>query len=263
MKKYYWLKIKKDFYKRHDVKIVESMPNGKEYMWFYMKLMMESIDHDGMLRFNDFIPYDAYMLSTITDTNIDIVRGAMSVFQKMNMIEVLDDETIFIEAVTKMIGSESDSAERVRKHREIKSIEIKESKQIEEHKPLTKSQERVIEDIYGKKTLDKIKSKKKRYGKYSNVMLTEAEKKRLESDYPKVDINALIEWFDAYIEEKAYKSKSHNLSIRRWVIDAYSKPKQMNKSGRVETVTDYKNDSVEMSEEELLDLEKQLKELKI
>ena len=29
-----------------------------------------------------------------------------------------------------------------------------------------------------------------------------------------------VDFLDAYIEEKGYKSKSHNLAIRRWVMDA-------------------------------------------
>ena len=77
-KKYYWLKLKKDFFKRHDIQIIESMPNGKDYVLFYLKLLCESIDHDGNLRFSETIPYSEQMLATITNTNIDIVRNAIS-----------------------------------------------------------------------------------------------------------------------------------------------------------------------------------------
>ena len=56
--KFYWLKLDKDFFKRHDIKIIESMPNGKDYILFYLKLLCESLDHDGSLRFNDQIPYN-------------------------------------------------------------------------------------------------------------------------------------------------------------------------------------------------------------
>ena len=44
-KKYYWLKLKRDFFKRHDIRIIEEMPNGKDYILFYNKLLLESIDH--------------------------------------------------------------------------------------------------------------------------------------------------------------------------------------------------------------------------
>ena len=79
-KKYYWLKLKKRFFKRHDIKIVEDMDNGKDYILFYLKLLCESVDHEGSLRFSDSIPYNEKMLASITSTNIDIVRSAMKVF---------------------------------------------------------------------------------------------------------------------------------------------------------------------------------------
>ena len=116
--KFYWLKLKKDFFKRHDIKIVKSMPNGKDYILFYMQLLLESIDHEGALRFSETIPYDENMLSTITDTNIDIVRSAMKIFTQLGMIEVFDDQTIYMCEVSKMIGSETAAAGRKRAQRE-------------------------------------------------------------------------------------------------------------------------------------------------
>jgi predicted phage replisome organizer len=117
-KKYYWLKLKRDFFKRHDIQIIESMPNGKDYVLFYLKLLVESVDHEGALRFNSTIPYNEEMLSTITRTNIDVVRAAMKLFTELQMIEVLDDGTIYMNEVTSLLGSEGWSTERVRRFRE-------------------------------------------------------------------------------------------------------------------------------------------------
>lgn len=121
-KKYYWLKLQKDFFKRHDIKIIEGMPNGKDYILFYLKLLVESISHEGSLRFSDTIPYNAEMLSTITNTNVDIVKAALHIFKQLNMVELLEDETIFMTEIDKMLGSESGSAHRVRKHREQQAL---------------------------------------------------------------------------------------------------------------------------------------------
>lgn len=121
-KKFYWLKLKKDFFKRHDIRIIEAMPNGKDYLLFYLKMMLESIDHEGELRFNELIPYNESMLSTITNTNIDVVKSAMKIFTQLNMIDILDDQTIYMNEVNAMIGNETDSAERVRKFRENKVL---------------------------------------------------------------------------------------------------------------------------------------------
>ncbi len=109
MGKYYWLKLYKDFFKRHDIRIIEGMPNGKDYILFYLKLLVESVSHEGNLRFSDSVPYDEKMLSTLTDTNIDVVRSAVKIFSELNMMEVLDDGTIYMTEVEKMIGAESDA----------------------------------------------------------------------------------------------------------------------------------------------------------
>lgn len=121
-KKYYWLKLKRDFFKRHDIRIIEEMPNGKDYILFYLKLLLESIDHDGTLRFSDAIPYNEQMLSVVTNTNIDIVRSAMKIFTELNMMEVMDDGTFYMSEVNKMIGSavDNDNANRQRRFREKK-----------------------------------------------------------------------------------------------------------------------------------------------
>lgn len=127
--KFYWLKLKKDFFKRHDIRIVEDMPNGKDYILFYLKMLVESVDHEGELRFSDSIPYNEQMLATITNTNVDLVRSAMQVFTSLNMIEVMDDQTIFMSEVQRMIGSavDNDNANRQRRFRERKKEEITES----------------------------------------------------------------------------------------------------------------------------------------
>ena len=83
----------------------------------------------------------------------------------------------------------------------------------------------------------KKKSSKQKYGEYQNVLLTPEEHLNLATDFGSDQRDKAIAFLDAYIEEKGYKSKSHNLAIRRWVIDAVkeneTKPKRY---GRKEPV---------------------------
>jgi hypothetical protein len=83
----------------------------------------------------------------------------------------------------------------------------------------------------------KKKSSKQKHGEYQNVLLTPEEYAKLAEDFGADLRDKAIAFLDAYIEEKGYKSKSHNLAIRRWVIDAVkeneSKPKRY---GRKEPV---------------------------
>lgn len=115
--KKYWLQLRRDFFKRHDIRILESMTNGKEYSLFYMKLMVESIDHYGELRFSETMPYTEEMLATITDTNIDIARSALNALYQLDMIRLKDDGTICIPEVNKLIGFTTVSAEKKQEQR--------------------------------------------------------------------------------------------------------------------------------------------------
>lgn len=120
--KFYWLKLHRDFFKRHDIKVVEAMPNGKDYILFYLKLLVESVDHEGNLRFSDSIPYSAEMLSAVTNTNVDVVKGAIQVFTELGMITILPDSTIYMEEVNRMLGCETKWAEKKRKQRVLPSL---------------------------------------------------------------------------------------------------------------------------------------------
>lgn len=124
VKKYYWLKLQKDFFKRHDIRIIETMENGKDYILFYLKLLCESTSHEGRLRFSDTIPYNESMLSTITNTNIDIVRNAIKIFEELHMIDILDDGTYFMNEVKKLVGSETEWARKKRNYRENANVQI-------------------------------------------------------------------------------------------------------------------------------------------
>lgn len=113
-KKFFWLKLHHDFFNRDEIRIIESQPNGKDYIIFYLKLMLKSINDNGKLLFKDTIPYTAEMLASITNTGIDTVRVAIDAFAKLGLITVLDDGALYMQEVQKLVGSETADAERKR-----------------------------------------------------------------------------------------------------------------------------------------------------
>jgi predicted phage replisome organizer len=126
------------------------MENGEKYLLFYLKLLVESLDHSGNLRFSDTVPYNDKMLSAITGTDIDIVRTAVNVFSELGMMEKQDDGTLFMAQVLVMTGNETEWAGKKREYRKgletdivrtesdkrlelrVKSIELREKKEEEE-----------------------------------------------------------------------------------------------------------------------------------
>lgn len=209
--KYYWLKLKKDFFKRHDMKIVEAMPNGKDYILFYLKLLCESLDHNGSLRFSDLVPYNEFMLSAITNTNVDIVRSAVKLFTELGMMKVLDDGTIFMNEVHKMLGSETEWAEKKRLYRGKKQ-------QLEDNVPSMSDKSIEIRDkkLDIKKTLTNVSAKESRFTPPSLEEVTQYKNER----HSPVDPEAFIDFYQSkgWMVGKN-KMKDWKAAFRNWERD--------------------------------------------
>lgn len=252
-KKYFWLRLKRDFFKRHDIQIVEAMPNGKDYILFYLKLLCESVDHEGNLRFSEQIPYNDQMLSTITNTNVDIVRNAIKIFSELGMIDILDDGTFYMNEVQKMIGTSTQDEHtrestrlRVQAYRERKKqAQIKENRysNITCNGEIEKEKEIEIEkELESTRTP---KEPKQVHGEYSHVRLTSKELNKLCEEYGNQMTNDCITFLDEYIEMKGYKAKNHYLCIRKWVVDAV-KERQAKHAEKPNKVADQLEQSYEM-----------------
>lgn len=116
-KKYYWLKLPRDFFIKHYILILLSKPNGREILLFYIRLMTESIDHNGRLRYSDTKAYTVESLQELTGFPLQTVTEALQICTDLELIVTESDGTIFLPKVLKMIGGESASAERVRRYR--------------------------------------------------------------------------------------------------------------------------------------------------
>lgn len=124
-KKYYYLKLKENFFDSEDIKILESMENGYLYSNILLKMYLKSLKNNGELVFKEFMPYNPKMLATITGHNIDVVEKALVIFKQLGLIEVLDNGTIFMLDVQKYIGQISSEGQRKAEYR----ARIKQAKQ--------------------------------------------------------------------------------------------------------------------------------------
>lgn len=116
-KRYYWLKLKDDFFQQHKIKVLKSLPNGRLYALIYLELMAESTSHEGELRYSKMLPYDTVTLAAVIDEDKDNLEKAIETFERLELAEVLDDGTIYMMEIQKMIGSETGGAERKREYR--------------------------------------------------------------------------------------------------------------------------------------------------
>lgn len=126
-KKYFWLKMPRNFFEKHYIKILRAKDNGNLLVMFYIWMLTESIDHEGRLRYSEDIPYDEEMLAEASGFELQIVTQALQQFSKLQLVITESDGTLFLPKSLKMIGSESASAQRVREYRERKKGKTKTS----------------------------------------------------------------------------------------------------------------------------------------
>ena len=119
-KKYYWLKLKEDFFEEDAIAWIEEQENGKDYCLFYLKLCLKSLKTNGLLIRNVgsmLVPYDAKTLAKITNTELDTVKVAMDIFTKIGLVQILENGEIFISQLQNMVGSETSKAQLMRNKR--------------------------------------------------------------------------------------------------------------------------------------------------
>lgn len=117
-KKYYYLRLKDNFFDSDELKILESMKDGYLYSNILLKLYLRSLKNDGKLVVNDRIPYSANMLASVTGHQVGTIKQALSVFKDLGLIDVLDNGAIYMLDIQNFIGKGSSEADRKREYRQ-------------------------------------------------------------------------------------------------------------------------------------------------
>ncbi|MPM48918.1 hypothetical protein SDC9_95645 [bioreactor metagenome] len=154
-KKYYWLKLKEDFFEEDAIAWIEEQENGKDYCLFYLKLCLKSLKTNGLLIRNVgsmLVPYDAKTLAKVTNTDIDTVKVAMEIFTRIGLVQILENGEIFISQLQHMVGSETSKAQLMRNKRKKDKDLIESSNNVTKKLPSCYSSE---ENCYTEKEKEK------------------------------------------------------------------------------------------------------------
>jgi len=116
-KKYYYLKLKEDFFDSEDMKLLQGMPDGYIYSDILLKLYLQSLRQEGRLMYRGIIPYTSNMIATVTKHQQGTVEKAMKIFEQMGFIEILDNGAIYMMDIQNFIGQSSSEADRRRAYR--------------------------------------------------------------------------------------------------------------------------------------------------
>lgn len=209
-KKYYWLKLPRNFFGKHYIKILRAKENGELLVLFYIWMLTEAIDHKGRLRYSEDIPYDEEMLAEASGFALHIVTQALQQFTKLQLVITESDGTLFMPKSIEMVGSESASAQRVREYRERKNSKEKKPETVENTESndnVTKCNADVQKSNIEKELEKELEKENKKGGKRET---TQSIFERLLPEYTISDVMAdkLREWFKYKTERKdGYKEQ--------------------------------------------------------
>ena len=250
-KKYYYLRLKDNFFDSDELKILESMKDGYLYSNILLKLYLRSLKNDGKLVVNDRIPYNAEMLASVTGHQVGTIKQALSMFKELGLIEILENGAIYMLDIQNFIGKGSTEADRQRLYDRRISDERKQKK-------LTQS--RNLEEILEKSTpeieieLEKEIEIEKEI--HSSAKSTTTKRKRFEkpsiSDIKQycmernnnIDANQFYDYYESNGWKVGKNSmKDWKAAVRTWERSEYRKPtvKKNSKEDAINVVNNLMN----------------------
>ena len=113
-KKYYYLKLKENFFNSDEIILIESMQDGMLYSNILLKLYLLSLKFNGYLRLKENMNYTAQMIATLTRHEVGTVERALHVFFEFGLIVSTADGSIYMADIEGMVGESSTEADRKR-----------------------------------------------------------------------------------------------------------------------------------------------------
>ena len=233
-RKYYYLKLKENYFDDDSIVLLESMQDGVLYSNILLKLYLKSLKHGGRLQLDEDIPYTAQIIATITRQQIGTVERALQIFLKLGLVEVLDSGTFYMSNIELLIGQSSTEAERKRAARlqnkalsaprtngghlsDIRPPEI----EIELEKEIEIEKEREGETGHPVPAA---------YGRYNNVILTDTELSGLKTELTD-KWEYYIDRLSCHIASTGKQYHSHAATIYKWAQEDAAKGKAAPKQG--------------------------------
>ena len=221
-RKYYYLKLKENYFDEDAIVLLESMQDGILYSNILLKLYLKSLKNGGKLQLDENIPYTAQMIATITRQQVGTVERALQIFMKLGLVEPLPSGALYMSNIELLIGQSSTEGERKKKERmRLKRQKLLPSGGADICPPYSQGDICPPEirdkrlDIRDKSIENRESESARAYGRYQNVFLTDEEMADLQASFPAV-WEQYIEKLSEYMASTGKRYQSHAATIRRW-----------------------------------------------
>lgn len=200
--KYYYLKVKENFFETDEMKILEGMKDGYIYGNILLKLYLRSLKNEGRLMYRNRIPYTPEILAELVGHEVGTVEKALKIFRELDLIEVLDNGAIYMMDIQNFIGRSSTEADRQRAY----------YNRVKEEKEAISAG--TTEKIEEKKEAPEPKKKESKPKRETTVQIF--ERLAPEYDLPDMITDKMVEWCMYKTERKEpYKEQGMKALLRR------------------------------------------------
>ena len=114
-KRYYWMKLKKNFFEQKMIKILRTFANGEKMIMIFLKIQLHSLENDGYIYYENMLPEFEQELAVAIDEDTESVKLTMDTLIRFGAVEKVDEKKYYITALEDCIGSETKDAVRKRK----------------------------------------------------------------------------------------------------------------------------------------------------
>ena len=117
-KRYFWLKLHKDFFQRKEIKRLRKIAGGDTYTIIYLKMLLRSIMSEGKLYFDGLEENFSSELALDLDESEENVQITVTYLLNSGLLEMRSEDEYYLPDTKDSTGCETAGAARVRKHRE-------------------------------------------------------------------------------------------------------------------------------------------------
>lgn len=121
-KRYYWLKLQEDFFSCPQIKKLRRIAGGDTFTIIYLKMQLLSVKSGGVIEYQGIEPSFEEELSLILDEDLDNVKVTVTFLASQGLIEQSDDRRFLLTQAAKNIGTECESAARMRAFRQSRAL---------------------------------------------------------------------------------------------------------------------------------------------
>ncbi len=224
-RKYYYLKLKENFFTEEKMVILETMQDGLLYSNLLLKMYLMSLKSNGVLMLNDHLPHTPQTIATYTRHQIGTVERALRVFIEFGFVEVLTDGAYYMADIQLLIGQSSTEGERKKKERmRLKRQKLLPSGEADICPPYSRGDICPPEirdkrlDIRDKSIENRECDSTPAYGRYKNVFLSDEELTELQTELPTL-WQTYIDRLSEYMASTGKQYRNHAATIRRWAAE--------------------------------------------